>query len=327
MVTLNVIRLKHIQTERKEQALLSASLLVTALQEINENTVRWPNMGRIQEMREQQDHTRRLREEATLEHRRLLRYIHDGRVILYIGRQIPARLDDWPNLHRLANWLSVEMDMTLDDNDSPLHICALYEERAGRNALLNAYLDHFGTAPDTPYYEHITELPWQAIFTAEQHTFTEDAYRRSHQSPHIVVDVSQLLDSSHDQISIYKLFGSFDPAYRRQGPAKLPLTSVDYELPETEERVSQLRQHLFQQLHKGSLLLMLFPSEETLTNIRRWIRTEAPSAPQIWVAGGDIDEATRLKNQRVSGIHHLNDCSEELIQRLVLLQHQERAQR
>ena len=118
----------------------------------------------------------------------------------------------------------------------------------------------------------------------------EQAYQARGKAFNIQLEAnSQNNHHNPNDITIHKLFGSFNISEEDAGPTLLPITEYDHRQPQTIQRVSKLWQQLATAVQNGAFLLMLCPTEDELMSAYQYCQPGTASG-LIWMAGGDISE-------------------------------------
>ena len=298
MGTLNVVRLRHISENRKLQAMHSAVMMCEELDMLAGR----PSANRVVDMyREPVPVSQATFAEdssffapalmlATAQQRFLAQNLSEKNVVLFLGSAVPRNVD-WPNSQELALQLMKEVDISVAASDKPSKLFAFYINRMGnRKRLIQKHLDYFAPEKRPSLYRAAAKLPWKTIFTTNQHGYMEQAYQARGKPFNIQLEAnSQNNHHNPNDITIHKLFGSFNISEEDAGPTLLPITEYDHRQPQTIQRVSKLWQELATAVQNGAFLLMLCPTEDELMSAYQYCQPGTASG-LIWMAGGDISE-------------------------------------
>jgi hypothetical protein len=226
---------------------------------------------------------------ATAQQRFLAENLPKNNVILFVGTSVP-RNADWPNSQELAQQLMKEVDISASVNDKPSKLFAFYINRMGnRKRLIQQHKEYFAPGKRPSIYRAAAKLPWQKVYTTNQHTYLEQAYQEKGEPFAIQLHANVADCAEPGPTLIYKLYGSINAKEDEATPQILPFTEYDYHHHETIQRVTQLWQQLATAVQQGAFLLMLCPSEDELMSAYQYCQP-GKTTGLIWLAGGDISE-------------------------------------
>ena len=296
MGTLNVVRLRHISENRKLQALHSAVMLCEELDMLAGR----PSSNRVVDMyREPVPVSQATFAEdssffapalmtATAQQRFLAENVAKKDVILFVGSATP-RNANWPNNHLLAQQLMKEVDISAAVTDKPTKLFAFYINRTGsREQLIQKHQEYYSPGKRPSFYRAAAKLPWHTVYTTNQHTYLEQAYREKGEPIAIQLEANDS-DCNQEATHIHKLFGSINAKAADAKADRLPITEYDHREQKTIGRVTQLWQQLATAVHNGTFLLMLCPSEDELMAAYQYCQPASANG-LVWLAGGDISE-------------------------------------
>jgi len=233
MATLNVARLRHVEEERKLQAMLSASLVCNELDKL-------------------------------------------------AGRKPPQiSVDKYVKPHPAAR--------SVPAAKSPVpHVTAqqrfLLEHFSANNLIL-----FVGSSSSSGVaWPAVTAFRWPAIYTTNQHTHLEEAYRHG-QTPYQVIISPDQAANLAENVPIYKLYGCLNKAYRDE-PSPVWLTAeFDPRDQDALTRVQRFLSKLVHDLNQGKFLLMLYATEDELALIYKHCRPTVRMGT-IWVVDASFSE-------------------------------------
>jgi len=327
MGTLNVARLRHIDENRKLQAMLSAALICAELDKLADREPVGPNVDDYLTLLAQDESagenegdkpvtTESLSPPRSIkaQQRHLAEQLGSNDLILFMGSAKPSEAEDWPTLEDLARQLMKEIDYDSPSRDIPRKQFAIYQNRikAGRGHLIDKLVQYFESYLPPPFFTKVADFNWHSIYTTNQHTYLEDAYERRNQAQYqVVVSPPQRMDVSADKMPIYKLYGCLSKEHRREPSTTLPITDYDHRALNTQERIQQLTSKLEQDLAAGKSLLVLYPSETELDMAFRW-RQSAKGDGLVWITGADHSEEDQ-DHYRHLGFRVLPDDPSDLL--------------
>ncbi|MCA9947940.1 MAG: hypothetical protein KC449_30870, partial [Anaerolineales bacterium] len=160
---------------------------------------------------------------ATAQQRFLAQNLSEKNVVLFLGSAVPRNVD-WPNSQELALQLMKEVDISVAASDKPSKLFAFYINRMGnRKRLIQKHLDYFAPEKRPSLYRAAAKLPWKTIFTTNQHGYMEQAYQARGKAFNIQLEANpQNNHHKPNDITIHKLFGSFNISEEDAGPTLLP---------------------------------------------------------------------------------------------------------
>lgn len=298
MGTLNVVRLRHISESRKLQAMHSAVMLCEELDGLAGrpsptpvvDMYRDPVPVRQATFAEDSSFFAPALMLATAQQRFLAENVSHDNVILFMGTAVP-RNADWPNSSELALKLMKEVDISASPRDRATKLFAFYINRMGnRKRLIQKHIEYYTPGKRPSLYRTASKLPWQMVYTTNQHSYLEQAYQ-NRGKPFTIRLCANGADTDHTTEStiIHKFFGSINAKEADTTPDRLPITEYDHRQHETVSRVSGLWQQLATAVQNGAFLLMLCASEDELMAAYQHCQP-ATSSGLIWLAGGDISE-------------------------------------
>lgn len=307
MATLNVVRLSHIEPERKKQAILSASMICDQLEKLMPRRIETGALSPTQPL------TPLTPEEYQYKH--LAKLLFDGRIDLFIGRSI----SDAGNPKHLAEQLAGEIPgYRLRPEDSFRYVFSLYRQTYDRAELVSAHVKYFQDAKQYPaFFDLVARLNWRAVFTTNQHNYLERACYALKRYSVEIVNPSEKLPKHPGPLIIHKMYGSLSAKYREE-PQTLPLTQDEYQLPEAEERVRAFQQRIQYDLSNGVTLLMLYPSSRDIMTVRRWLNFAGTTLPEVYVV--IPDEANQIEKRNLEQ----NKFKVLMVEPLALLQNLEK---
>lgn len=298
MGTLNVVRLRHISESRKLQAMHSAVMLCEELDRLagrpSQTTVvdmyRDPVPVSQTTFAEDSSFFAPALMLATAQQRFLAENVANNNVILFMGTAVP-RNADWPNSSELAHKLMKEVDISASPSDRATKLFAFYINRMGnRKRLIQKHIEYYAPGKRPSLYRAVSKLPWQMVYTTNQHTYLEQAYQEKEKPYTIQLCANGAgIGDTTDRTIIHKFFGSINAKETDTTPDRLPITEYDHRQYETVSRVSNLWQQLAAAVQNGAFLLMLCASEDELMAAYQHCQP-ATSSGLIWLAGGDISE-------------------------------------
>ena len=179
MGTLNVVRLRHIEEQRKLQAMHSAVLIVGELDRL---AGRIPT-GTLADMFDSASQTKPVMPMedsgfyapalalATAQQRFLADQMVAGKVMLFLGSDVPKG-GPWPNEGHLAQSLMKEIDYTSVGDEKAQKLFAFYMNKMGdRHTLIDRHIEYYKQATRPKLFRRIAKLNWTAVFTTLQHEF------------------------------------------------------------------------------------------------------------------------------------------------------------
>ncbi len=297
MVTLNVARLRHVDEERKIQAMHSAVLICAELDKL---------AGRRPEqtifdvyMRQKWSDSLWTPEDsgflapalalATAQQRFLAEQLVAGKVMLFLGTAVPQGVS-WPNARHLAKQLMQEIDYGVGNGEKPAKLFAYYLNKVGdRERLLAKHQAYYESQPRPNFFRRVARLDWRAVYTTNQHCYLEEAYEGRKRPYQTVISLDTAVPPANDATAIYKIYGSLSGDAFDSSPAALPLTEYDYRDRTTRQRVRRFWEQIGEALEDGCSLLMLCATEEELDRAYDEYRP-SDSAGLIWIAGGGFSE-------------------------------------
>jgi len=286
MGTLNVARLRHVEEDRKLQAMLSATMICVELDELAGREPFRPNFDDDQKPIKPQPTL-----QTTAQQRCLTAQLNSGNLILFIGSANPPGTD-WPTLEALARQLMQKAGYDLPPGDSPGEMLATYGDKVGlgRECLIDKLIQYFESHPPPPLFEQVTAFPWRAVYTTNQHTYLEQAFEKGEQAQcEVIVSPTQRMDALADKMPIYKICGCLSQEHRHDPPTTLPITDYDHRDAKTQARIKRFVDRLEQDLVAGKSLLVLHPSEMELDMAHRWCQS-AKGKGLIWITGTNFSE-------------------------------------
>lgn len=298
MGTLNVVRLRHISENRKLQAMHSAVMMC---EELNSLAGR-PSKTRVIDMyREPVPVSQASFAEdssffapalmlATAQQRFLAENVNKNNVILFVGTAVP-RNEDWPTSQQLALQLMKEVDISASPTDKPTKLFAFYINRMGnRSRLIQKHQEYFAPGKRPSLYRAAAKLPWQTVYTTNQHTYMEQAYQEKGEPFLVSVQANGANNQANKDVTcIHKLYGSINAKEVDSSPDRLPITEYDHRQQQTIQRVTLHWQQLATAVKHGTFLLMLCPTEDELMAAYQYCQPASANG-LIWLAGGDISE-------------------------------------
>ncbi|MCL4251581.1 MAG: TIR domain-containing protein [Anaerolineae bacterium] len=312
MATLNVIRLKHVTTEKKIHALISASLICSRLESLDKGYSIIPDLRVIDahiphESNNEVDSMNPL----TRQQVDLFDELAKGEVILFVGRRSgddPSYLTPFHLMTRLMR----EVGYSPLPEDTHRSMASIFVKKyASRDQLLANHIAYFSVdrAPDV--FRFLPGLPWKAIFTTNQHSYIEGFYNLQNKSHKVIEDHLAHSISNSDVTHIYKLYGTLDV----EQSSRCPLTEQEYESQENVLRVQNLQRLLLDLLFQGSSLLMLYPSSTDIRIVQGWKATYALASFKVWTVGNNIP-LRDIERMDIAGIQHLDLSPDELTRTL-----------
>lgn len=298
MTTLNVVRLRHINEDRKLQAMLSAGLICAELDSLaGRETIR-PSFGDI-ELETQalpiqppvlvESSTSSANLQTTAQQRFLAEHLTKGKLVLFIGSSRPQGTT-WPTIEVLAQQLIKEVDKNALPTDSPMKLFTVYDSVIGsRSHLINKHIEYFVEKPRPVFFDLIAKFNWSAIYTTNQHTYIEDAFKSAAVKFQEMTNIIQPINSSETLIPIYKLFGSLSPTQREAPPTILPITELDHQNSETKMRLNLFNQKLNQMLGNNCYLLMLCASKQEIEMLQNCCLSSRHDG-LIWISNSDLSD-------------------------------------
>lgn len=291
MATLNVARLRHIEEDRKLQAMLSASLICNELDklagrespQISADKVVRPLVSSRPAASEKNSAP-----DTTAQQRFLLEHFSANKLILFVGSDTPG--GDWPSPDKLAQQLMAEIDYKPTPDDSPAKLFAIYyNKRRSRPHLINKHVEYYERNRPPAFFKDVTAFRWPAIYTTNQHTYLEEAYQ-SRQVPYQVISLLEQPEPTQtESVPVYKLYGSLSKAYRNEPPTVLPITEFDHRNRGTLARLKHFLGKLKQDLSQGNFLLMLHACDDELKLIHDYCRPSVRLGT-VWVVGANFSE-------------------------------------
>ncbi|WP_420630071.1 response regulator [Candidatus Leptofilum sp.] len=297
MGTLNVVRLRHISENRKLQAMHSAVMIC---EELDILAGRQPEKRVVDMYREPVPVSQASFAEdssffapalmlATAQQRFLAENLAQKNVTLFIGSAVP-RNTDWPNNQELALQLMKEVDISASTSDKPTKLFAFYINRMGnRKRLIQKHMEYYAPGRRPSIYRAAAKLPWQKVYTTNQHTYLEQAYQEKGEHFAIQLFANGANPPDNDTTVIHKLYGSINAKEDHTSPQTLPITEYDHRHHGTLQRVTELWQQLATAVQKGTFLLMLCPSEDELMSAYQYCQPNSAEG-KVWLAGGNISE-------------------------------------
>lgn len=318
MATLNVVRLKHIAAKRKFQAILSASLICAQLDYLVTGYRRYPTLDTAPNAtrRVQEQFSQELQVKSSPELRYIVNQIRNQRTILFVGRRGG---DDptYPTPYALSRHLLERMDMDINTAANHREVASLYlKKHPNRGNLLNIYKEYFKNAPRPEVFSLIAQrdFAWKAIFTTQQHTYLEDAFKQGNIPYSKVAQLSDLPNIRPNTIPIYKLYGSLDDPYS----ANCPLVEQDYLRPDDMNRVKQMQDIIRHHLQQGLDLVMLYPSSDDLRIVDRWYREEQRPTSAVWIIAKNLNHFD-LQRVNDAGMKHIDQFPTDTFRTLMYI--------
>lgn len=293
MATLNVVRLRHIEEERKLHAMLAAAMICDQLDRLAERKpVRQirlvENVPLALQISAPESIHPTVNFKVTAQQKYLAERLNVGELILFIGSAAPFG-SDWPTTEKLARQIMQEIDYPHSSENSAARLFAIFQNQIGtRKYLIDKLGGYFEQNQRPHFFNQIAAFAWSIIFTTNQHTYLEDSYKTK-QKPYIpIVSEAQRVEPLQGT-PIYKLHGCLSKTYRHEPATTLPITEIDYRNPDTELRLQQLLGKLIQELSEGKSLLMVYATKEELNRAIEW-RQGLGDSDLIWAAGSDFSE-------------------------------------
>ncbi len=298
MGTLNVVRMRHIEEQRKLQALHAAVLIVGELDRL---AGRMPveSMAEIVDAAGQTQTMMPSMEDsgfyapalamATAQQRFLAEQMVAGDVILFVGTAVPKR-GSWPNEKYLAQSLMKEIDYTSMGDEKAQKLFAFYMNKLGdRQTLVDKHIVYYREATRPKLFRRIAKLSWTAVFTTLQHEFLEEAYDDLGKKNEVIATPTQTLCDEPNRIPIYKIYGTINEKHRQDAPHDLPITEYDYRNRLTVAREQAYWQKIGDALDTGTSVLLLCTTEdELMAAYGQYLPSD--SSGLIWMAGGAFSE-------------------------------------
>jgi ActR/RegA family two-component response regulator len=315
MATLNVVRLRHTEEERKLQAMLSAALICAELDALARREPLRPSFDDYARSPAQDDLPALAQStvQATVQQRYLAEQLNARNLILFLGSAKPPGAD-WPTLEELAEQLMRGINHDPPPGDPPRKLLAIYSNKIGmgRGHLIDKLVHYFESHAPPPFFEQVAAFEWYAVYTTNQHTYLEDACeRKGHVQREVIVSPTHQADVSAGKMPIYKLYGCLGQEHRREPPTTLPITAYDHGDPQTQVRIEQFVADMKRDLARGKLLLVFYPSEEELDMAHRWCQSLEGDG-LIWITGADLTEEDQ-DYYRYLGLRVLPDDPPDLL--------------
>ena len=297
MGTLNAVRMRHIEEQRKLQAMHSAVLIIGEMDRlvgrVPTNTIAdvVGAAGQTKPMMPMEDSGffAPALAMATAQQRYLAEQMIAGDVILFLGTAVPSG-GPWPNAGQLAQSLMKEIDYTSVGDEKAQKLFAFYMNKLGdREALIDKHIEYYQAATRPKLFKRIAKLNWTAVFTTLQHEFLEEAYANAEKESIPIETISQEKCEESTAVPIYKIYGTINEAHRTTAPQDLPITEYDYRNRLTVVREQAYWQKIGEALDAGTSLLMLCATEDELMSAYgQYLPSD--SSGLIWMAGGAFSE-------------------------------------
>lgn len=275
MGTLNVIRLRHIDMDKKLLALQSASNIcqhidslnnspTNAIPELDTWTRKLDSTQIVMDITETQEAVK----DGTVDTQQVQEFVdllQSKRLMLYIGNGIPG-VSNWHGIDEFAKRIGKEVDFL---GDSVRMAFSRYVSRYSRADLINRLLDYYAELEAPAHINAIPRLPWNGIYSNNHHTMLEESFTEQGIAVMPIVEQTDLLDRSKVQ-KIYKMHGSLDVDYRWRDASLLPITQEDFSSPASLNRVAAFEHHLKANMSNDRTLLVLHPGQDDLRTMSAW---------------------------------------------------------
>ena len=226
---------------------------------------------------------------ASAQQRFLAENLGKKNVVLFVGTAVP-RNADWPNNLELALQLMKEVDISSATIDRPTKLFSFYLNRIGsRKRLIQKHIDYYTSSKRPSLYRATAKLPWNNVYSTNQHTYLEQAYQEKGDTITIQFHARGGNCPENGATLIHKMYGSINAKEEETSPHLLPITEYDHRNHETIQRVTQLWQQVATAVQNGAFLLMLCPSEDELMSAYQYCQPGSAEG-LVWLAGGDISE-------------------------------------
>jgi hypothetical protein len=297
MGVLNVVRLRHIEEQRKLQAMHAAVLIIGELDRL---TGRAPvetlldmvddavHMTAVMPLEDSGFYAPALAM-ATAQQRFLAERLVSGNVMVFMGTAVP-RGGPWPNEGHLAQSLMKEIDYAALGDEKAQKLFAFYMNKMGdRRLLLERHLAYYERAARPKLFRRIAKLNWTAVFTTLQHEFLEEAYAGLDRPVDIILSPEKEPCPESGVTPIYKIYGTLNEEHKNDPAHQLPITEYDYRNRMTVTQEQKFWQKIGRTLDEGTSLLMLCATEdELMAAYGQYLPTETSGL--IWMAGGAFSE-------------------------------------
>ncbi len=297
MGTLNAVRMRHIEEQRKLQAMHTAVLLVGEMDRLAGRTpmnaaadvVGAAGKSKPMVSMEDSGFFAPALAMATAQQRYLAEQMVAGEVMLFLGTAVPGG-GPWPNEAQLAQSLMKEIDYTAVGNEKAQKLFAFYMNKLGdRETLIDKHIEYYQTATRPKLFRRIAKLNWTAVFTTLQHEFLEEAYQNTDKTCVTIEPPTLEKCENSSAVPIYKIYGTINETHRRDKIHDLPITEYDYRNRQTVAREQTYWQKIGQALDEGISILMLCATEDELMSAYgQYLPSDTSGL--IWMAGGAFSE-------------------------------------